>query len=334
MKNADGTTTPREKVLVSGATGFIGTHLIDALLREGYGVRALVRRRDGAPDPTRAELFQGDLRDPASLEGVEQGIDVVVHCASLLGKWGTDEALLHAVNVQGTVNLLQRFEGRRLRRFVHLSAGGVSGPVSGGAVDETYDCRPATAYESTKLLAERKALEISRGAGIPATVLRPTFTYGPGDPHKLALFRTVKKGRYAFIGSGESVNHPIYIDDLIAGILLGIARARAGEIYIIGGERPVTKRELVHTIADALGVRRPSLRIPRGLAGLAAPVFEALGRTFRFDPVLTRSRVMMMADDFGYSIEKARSELGYEPKTSLRDGIARTVEYYRESGLL
>ena len=322
------------KVLVTGATGFIGGNLVRILCEAGHPVRVLVRNEAEGPAASGAEPFTGDLLLPDSLAGIEQGIDVVVHCAGILGKWGTPEARIHDVNVRGALNLLQRFEGTSLQRYVHLSAGGVTGPVKQGFADETYACRPATAYERTKLLAEQRVLELSRQKGIPATIVRPTFTYGPGDPHKIGLFRAVKKGRYAFIGDGESVNHPVFVEDVVAGIRLAIEKGRVGEVYIIGGEKPVTKRELVHTIADALGVKRPTICLPRWLAVIAARILELLGRLLRFEPILTRSRVMMMADNFGYTIAKARKELGYAPQTSLADGIAATVRSYREAGLL
>jgi nucleoside-diphosphate-sugar epimerase len=319
-------------VLVTGATGFIGAELVRVLLARGDVVRALVRDRDRVLPGV--EVVRGDLLDPRSLAGIETDVDVVFHCASLLGKWGTDERVLHAVNVEGSTNVLERFRGTALLRYIHLSAGGVSGPLSGRVVDETYECRPATAYEKSKLLGEQRVLARSRELGLPTSVVRPTFTYGPGDPHKIALFRAVKRGRYAYIGDGESVNHPVYLDDLIHGLLLARERARDGEVYIIGGPRPVTKRELVCTIADTLGVRRPFLRIPRWIATLAAFKLELLGRVLGFEPILTRSRVMMMADDFGYSIDKARRELGYEPRTELPEGLGKTILSYVESGLL
>jgi len=322
------------RILVTGGTGFIGGNLVRTLLGEGRTVRALVRDPARAADIEGAELFRGDLLDPESLVGIERDVDVVVHCAGILGKWGTPRSRLRAVNVQGTLALLERFRDSGLHRFVHLSAGGVSGPLRREAVDETYRCRPATPYEKTKLMAERKVLENSGPWNIPAVVLRPTFTYGPGDPHKVALFRAVRRGRYGYIGGGWSVNHPVYIDDLIRGILLAIERGRPGEVYIIGGERPTTKRQLVSAIADALNVKKPKLSVPRWIATLAAWKLELLGRVLRFEPILTRSRVMMMADNFGYSIEKARRELEYEPKTSLRRGIDMTVGSYMESGLL
>jgi len=331
MSGSDGG-TPR--LLVTGATGFIGGRLVAAALARGFAVRALVRDAHLAAGLEPAELFQGDLTDPPSLAGVEQGVDLVVHCAGILGKWGTPESVLHEVNVQGTVSLLERFRDEAPRLFVHLSAGGVTGPVPRRVVDESYACRPATAFEKSKWLGERHVLEASPELGVPAVVLRPTFTYGPGDPHKLALFRAVRRGRFAFIGDGESVVHPVYVDDLLNGIFLALERARPGQVYIVGGERPVTKRELIHAIADAQEVRRPALRIPRPLASAAAAVLETLGRTLGFEPLLTRSRVMMMADNFGYTIDKARAELGYRPEVSLTEGIGRTARAYAEAGRL
>jgi nucleoside-diphosphate-sugar epimerase len=241
---------------------------------------------------------------------------------------------LHAVNVRGAVNLLERFRDSGVRRYLHLSAGGVTGPLRQQAVDETHPCRPATDYERTKLMAEQEILERSALWEIPATVVRPTFTYGPGDPHKLALFRAVKRGRYVFVGGGESVNHPAYVEDVVAGILLAVERGRTGEVYIVGGEEPVTKRELVYAIADALGVKRPRWNLPKWFAVISAWKLEVLGWIFGFEPILTRSRVMMMADNFGYSIAKARDQLGYAPRTGLREGIEKTVRSYREAGLL
>lgn len=326
--------TGKGNALVTGATGFIGGKLVRALQREGYAVRALVRDARRAAGLDGVELFEGDLLEPDSLAGIERDVDTVVHCASLLGKWGTDRALLYDVNVRGTVELLARFREVRLRRFVHLSAGGVTGPLKQRSVDETYACRPATAYERTKFLAEQEVLDQSKRTGIPATVVRPTFTYGPGDPHKIALFRAVQRGRYVFIAGGESVNHPVFVDDVIRGILLAIERGRVGEVYIIGGERPVTKREFVWSIADALGVQRPGWSVPKWFAVIAAWKLEILGWLLRFEPILTRSRVMMMADNFGYSIAKAREELGYAPRVGLREGIETTVRSYAEAGLL
>lgn len=322
------------RVLVTGATGFIGARLVRALVSAGAWVRAAGR------DPARvaglgaAEVFRCDLTDPGSLAGIEAGIDVAIHCAGALGAWGVGEQEQVRVNVIGTRNLLDRVARAGRVRFLHLSAGGVTGPVGARLADEEQPCFPATVYERTKLAGEREVLARARAGNLPAVVLRPTFTYGPGDRHKLALFRAVQRGRFAFVDEGRSLVHPVFVDDLISGILLSIDRARAGQIYLLGGPRPVTQRELVQTIAGALGVAAPRLSVPGWLARAAAPLFELLGRSLGFAPALTRSRVLMMAGGYGYRIDKAVRELGYQPATQLAEGIALVVGDYRARGLL
>jgi nucleoside-diphosphate-sugar epimerase len=323
-----------QRLLVTGGTGYIGGRLVDAALERGLRVRVLVRDPSAQRWGERVEVHRGDLCDPRTLAGVEEDVDLVVHAAAVLGKWGQPESTIHAVNVEGSLALLERFEGRDRVGYLHLSAGGVAGPSRETLLDEEYECRPATAYERTKLQAEREVLARAPALGVPAVVLRPTFTYGPGDPHKLALYRAVARGRFVFIGDGESVVTPVYVEDLIRGIFLAFERAEPGRIYLIGGERPVTKKELIGAIAGALGVRAPRIHVPRWFASACAACLEPLGRGLGFEPVLTRSRVMMMGDSFGYAIARARAELGYEPRVALDEGVARTVADYRARGWL
>ena len=323
-----------EKILVTGASGFIGTHLVEALLNSGYAVRAAVRDRRRMTMVDGAELFECDLAIPSSLVGIDDGVDGVIHCAGLLGKWGRPDTLLHRVNVEGSLLLLNKFRDKPIRCFLHVSAGGVTGPVAEPEVDETYPCAPVTPYEKTKYAAEKQMLAISREWGVPLSVVRPTFTYGPTDPHKLPLFKSVQSGRFVFIGQGQSVTHPVYLKDLLVGIILAYERGSVGETYIIGGERPVTKKEMIFAIADALEVKHPWISIPEWLASRIAFGFEIFGRLGKFEPVLTRHRVLMMSRNFGYSINKARDQLGYRPMTNLRDGMDITVRYYRQAGKL
>ncbi len=321
-------------VLITGATGFIGARLLHDLVHAGCTVRALVRHPSPALELRGVELVEGDVTVPESLTGLDDGIDIVIHCAGILGTWGTSEATLHQVNVQGSRTLLEVFRGKTLHRFIHLSAAGVTGPIKSTAADETYVCQPATAYERTKYQGEQAILTLAKQWHIPAVAVRPTFTYGPGDPHKLPLFQAIKTRRYVFIGTGNSEIHPVYIDDVLTGLRLAMERARVGEVYILGGPQPVTIRALVNTIADAMAVPRPTLAVPRWLAWSTSSMLEFLGHRLHFEPILTRSRVRMMADNFGYAIHKASTELGYQPQTDLPTGIDRTIRYYVDHGLL
>jgi nucleoside-diphosphate-sugar epimerase len=324
----------RRRFLVTGAAGFIGRHLVESLLCAGHSVRVLIRNPGRAEGMAGTEIFKGDLTVPESLEGIEVGIDTVIHCAGLLGKWGVPETALYDVNVLGSTHLLRRFIEKGLHRFVYISAGGVTGPVTEAPVDEAYPCRPKTAYEKTKCLAEQKILSLSGQNGVSSLVVRPTFVYGPDDPHKLSLFRAIKNRRFAFIGNRHSFVTPVYIDDLVIGILLALENGSPGEIYIIGGRKPVTKQVLVETIAAALKVKCTRVSVPGRPAWLCALGLEIMGRMLHFEPPLTRSRVSMMSDNYGYSVKKAMQALRYRPKFEIKQGIQKTVDGYQKAGLL
>lgn len=321
--------------LITGATGFIGGNILEHLWEEGHFCRCLIRGRSrvyGLENRLNVECFQGDLTRRETLTGVCKGIDVVIHCAGLLGRWNDTIEDLYPVNAMGIINLSDEMIKNRVGFVIYMSAGGVTGPVEGGRADETYFCRPKTPYEKTKYQGERNALMVFEKHRVPLTVIRPTFTYGPADPHKLALFRTIKKRRFVLLGSGKSTVHPLYIEDLINGIRLVLKKRPAGELFIMGGPRAVTKQELVCTIAQALGVKDRFFHVPTGLAGGASRISLRLAEIFKFEPVLTPSRVSMMTKDWGYSIGKARKELGYEPTVYLKEGIRLTVQSYREMG--
>ena len=318
-------------ILITGATGYIGRNLVQRLIAEEHYCRCLVRKNsriDFLKDYSNVELFYGDITQKDSLTGICKGIDVVINSAGVLAKWDSSTDDLKSVNTDGITNLAGELIKNDVEYVIHLSAGGVTGPVKGPPADETYDCRPRTAYEKTKLEGEKKALELSRQHDLPIVVVRPTFTYGPGDPHKLPLFRSVKRGSFVFIGSGESINHPVYIDDLIAGIFLLFKKRPMGETFILGGPHPVTKKDLIQTIAEELGVKKRYLHIPPWLAICGAFGLVSFARLLKFEPILTPSRISMMVDNWGYSIKKAKERLGYEPRFDLRLGIKKTIQSY------
>ncbi|TKJ41557.1 hypothetical protein CEE37_03050 [candidate division LCP-89 bacterium B3_LCP] len=324
------------KWLVTGATGFIGGQIARYLVQKEIDIRLLVRKPEKLSDDLKstADVIQGDLTDSGSLDPAFADVEVIINAAGLLGLWGNTYNQLFKVNAKGVENLITASFKNGVKRFIHLSAGGVTGPVGADAVDESYPPQPVTDYEKTKWAGEKQALGIAHQRDLNLLVLRPTFTYGPGDPHKLNLFRAVKKGMFAFIGDGSSTVHPVYVTDLVEAVYTAAHSEKKGRAYIIGGERPITKKELIFGIADCLGVRRPSLKIPTPVANALAKGCETAARIIPFTPPLTRSRVMALSCNWGYSIEAARIDLGYNPKVDLSEGLRRTIGWYREHGWL
>ena len=319
-------------ILITGSTGYIGGTLAEYYISKKKKVRLLVRDEGRLPSLLKktCQIAIGDITCPETLINPVNGMDALIHTAGLLGHWRNTYQQLYNVNVEGSENIIKAAYAAGIKRIIHLSAGGVTGPVGPHPADETFQPAPITPYEKTKWEGEQKVLEFAHQKDLNLLVLRPTFTYGPGDPHKLKLFKAVKNNKFIFIGNRNSTTHPVYIKDLINGIDLGLKSDFKQKAYIIGGEKPVTKRELLDGIADALGVSRPKIKLPITVAQAMASVCEMSATILKFNPPLTHSRVLALSRNWGYSISKARTELGYAPQVGLSEGLSKTVIWYED----
>jgi len=326
-----------QRVFVTGATGFTGGHLCLRLAERGYKVRALVRSPEKAASLAArgVEVFQGDLKDSESVVKATEGCATVYHIAATYRQEGVPDQEFWDVNVRGTQHALEAALRCGVERFVHCSTVGVHGHISHPPADETAPYGPGDLYQETKLAGENLAREYFREKGLPGVVFRPTGIYGPGDMRFLKLFRHVKSGRFHMIGSGEVYYHLTYIDDLVQGIILcGTKKEALGNIYILGGEKYVTLNEMVRTIAEILGVGISRVRIPFWPVYAAAFVCEKLCKPIGMEPPLYRRRVDFFRKDRAFDISKAKRELGFDPKVSVREGLTKTAEWYRQNGLL
>jgi nucleoside-diphosphate-sugar epimerase len=350
------------KVVVTGASGFLGGALARRLAAERHEVRAVARRpqttahRPQANDqlttndqrPTTNDTIlqwrAADITQPATLAGLFDGADWVIHAAGMLGQFGVEEDTYRQVNGEGMRNVLAEFARARAAgrlcpeaRLLHVGSAGVLGPIRGRpdgfAFDETMPLAPSNAYERSKALAESYAREFAL-AGLPVVIARPEFVYGPGDRHVLGLFRAIQRGIFFYVGDGRNHCHPTYIDDAVDGLLACLRRGQPGQVYQIAGPRSVSFRELAETIAAGLGAPPPRLRLPKVLAALGAAGLEAIGKLTSRDIPLSRTGVAFFSEDRRFSIAKAKRELGYAPQFDLQEGIRRTVKWYREKGLL
>ena len=325
------------KVAIIGATGFIGRRLCDTCIARGDSVSILVRRPEAVETLSRdVTAFVGGLGDEEAVRAACADADVVFNAAGALGKWQSHHDELEYVNTRAAGLIVRSVAKAGARRVVHLSTAGVTGPLPCDVTaSEEYPCRPATMYQRTKLAGEDEALQAHHDTGIPLVIVRPAFVYGPGDTHKLSLFRAVASRRLLLVDGGRSRLHPVFVDDLINGMLMTADRAPArGDVYILAGEEPASTRVLIETIARQLDVSPPRFSLPSGLLLSMASVAEALGHALGKEPPLTRSRVSLFSENYAYDIGKARRELGYAPSTSLGEGVSRTVEWYLDNHLL
>jgi dihydroflavonol-4-reductase len=323
------------RALVTGATGFTGGHLARALARRGVAVRALVRDPGRAGELTRAgvELAVGDLLDPGAIAAAVAGADVVYHVAAVYRQAGIRQKTYRDVNAVAARDVVEAAAAAGVRRVVHCSTVGVHGDIEHPPADEDAPLAPGDIYQVTKLQGEDLVRAAGARTGIEITVARPSGIYGPGDRRLLKLFRGVARERFPMLGRGEIYYHLTYIDDLVEGLrLCGEHPAAANRTYILAGGEVTTLNELVALVAGVAGVRPPRWHLPVWPFWVAGAVCEAVCVPLRIEPPIYRRRVDFYTKSRAFDIGRARREIGYAPAVGLREGIARTLEWYRQHG--
>ena len=318
------------KILITGAGGFIGSHLVDSQLAQGHDVRAvdlhldLLQHQSANPH---LETFLGDITDENLLKKLVEGVDVIYHLASAHLDVSLSDEHYRRVNVGATLSLLEAAGQAGVKRFVHCSSVGVIGDVQNPPANETTDCHPTNIYERTKLDGERETLAYSRRTGFPVVVMRPAWVYGPRCPRTAKLFRTISKGRFPIFGSGRNMRHPVYISDLIHGLeLCAETPGIDGEVFIIAGEFPVESRELVRVIKEQLNVGTPQIYLPILLGQAAGATLELTFNLIGRQPPFSRRSMDFFLKHNAYTIAKAQSKLNYRPQVDLLTGIKKTIK--------
>lgn len=324
--------------LVTGGTGFTGSHLVKRLLERGEEVVAL----DHTPglfadelEASGAEVVLGSVTDPEALDDSTRGADVVYHLAAAFRDVNEPDSVYREVNVGGTRNVLEAAEKHDVSRVVYCSTQGVHGHVDDPPGDEDSPIEPEDLYQQTKYEGEEVCHEFM-DRGMDITIVRPTAIYGPGDPGRwLMLFKMARTGRFLMFGDGETTYHPVYIDNLVDLFLLSAERPEArGQTYLGGDERYYTLNEIVRMVGEAIDVDVNIVHLPFWPLWAVSAAVEFACKPFPVEPPLFRRRADWFRQVRAFSIDKAKNELGYEPRVGLREGLRRTAEWYRENGYL
>lgn len=313
-------------VLVTGGTGFIGRHLTSKLLSVGARVRVLVHNRNNpnALDPGIEPAF-GDLTDSESLLQAVRGCQVVFHVAALLGDRFEPRSHFWRVNVDGTRSLAEAALLNRVERFIHVSSVWAYGLVPREGIDETFPLKPSnTPYGDSKAEGQKVIERLHKERALPSVIVQPGDVYGPTDQKwTRGPIELMRSGKFKLIDQGKGVFQPIFVDDLVEGIVLAAEKGRIGESYILCGDERTTFETYFRQLAAIARVQKlPSA--PSFMAMAMATFAEGFARLTGTTPPFTRTGVRGTGPRKDtYNIRKAKVQLGFQPKTSVAEGLKR-----------
>jgi nucleoside-diphosphate-sugar epimerase len=329
-------TNSRKIIFITGATGLVGGHTVEEALARGHQVRALVRPTSDTRwlDQWNVEKVAGDLEDKGALRLGVTGADWVFNCAAKVGDWGTLEEF-RRLNVDALRLLLEACCDANVSRFVHVSSLGVYEGRDHHGTDESVPpaANSLDAYTRSKTEAEALVLEYHKNRGLPAVVVRPGFIYGERDRTVLPkLLFNLRRGTFAYFGSGEQALNCIYVKNLVHGIFLAAESSGAtGQVFNLTDGEAVSKKRFVSEVAALAGLKPPTRHIPLRLAKFLANTIEGIAklRGAKNPPIINKARFKFLGLSLDYSIEKARRVLGYEPPYNFNEAIERAMAEYR-----
>lgn len=329
------------KVLVTGAAGFLGGHLVDMLVERGDEVRAMVRPEEDAshlrtlPD---VEIVYGDLTDAASLKRAVQGVQNVYNVAAKTGPWGLED-VYYKINVQGVADLIHAAMDAGVQRIVHTSSITVYGHNLQGLITEDHPYHAEdNPYSRTKIAGEKLIANLVQEHRAPVVIVRPGWIYGPRDRASFGKYVSmIEAGKLFFFGGGKNIVPVVYVRDVAQGLIKAgdAGEESVGRAYTLCDDRRVTQEEYLNTIAEAVGAPKITRHVPFTLlytAGRSAElIWRALGRRKAGPPPLSTYGVTLQGRDQQFSIERARRELGYAPEYDVKRGVAEGVRWYQEA---
>jgi len=332
-----------KKILITGGSGFIGSHLVDLLIKkEGKKkLRLFVKKGESLDNITHKNLdiVYGDIRNKKDVAKALKNISIIYHLAAKIDFEGKTYEEYKSVNVDGTINLLNECKNNKIDKFVLYSSIGVYGlPAGIGEIrgwSETHAKTYTNYYGRSKMEAEEVVIKAHQDFNLSYAIIRPASVYGPREKGPtLALYKSIKNKSFFMIGSGENKMHYVYVQDLTeATVKAGNSKLKRGD-YIIAGGNPEKFRNIVKYVAKSIDVKPPTFSIPKSVALFISYIFLAVSKLTAVNIPLFPSRVKTMTTAYYYDISKAKRELGWSPKVSLEKGAKLTGKWYTVNGFL
>jgi len=329
------------KILITGATGYLGKALVPQLYNCGHSLRILVRETSDQSFFSRfknIEIFKGDITNEKSLEGIDKEIEAVYHLAVLghLQKVSC-EKFYNDVNNQGSINLLKQFRNSQtLKKFLFTTTSAALGAIPHKIVTEEDFSSPVTPYGRSKYEAELALKEYASVHAIPYVMVRLTHIYGPGEQRDLfRIIKMIKKGIFPQIGLTPNLYPAVFIDDAVQGVMKAMEKGRITETYILTDKKSHDTREIRHYVKEYLGIKHPFYPFfPKYLSLGIFSIFDFISNKTGIKFPIAKKNIHFMTAGRSFSIDKARKELDYEPQVSLKEGLQKTIAYYLKENLL
>ena len=331
--------------LITGASGFIGRHVVSKLLNTGVSpenIRLAIHSKSNIstiPSASFESVLAGDIRNKKFTAKITQGADIIYHLAAASGFDAKDYSTYREINVQGTENILHSLKDYKLKKFVYFSTIAVYGlPAAVGNIRMWNESNPkkyTEIYGRSKLEAEEVINHAHDFHGLPFTIIRPASVYGPYDFGQLyQLIRAISKHLYIPNGKGENKMDFVYVKDLVNGAILAANSKRRKSDYILGSCNPPTLIEIETAIKKSLPVRLTSRRIPEKIAYVIAALADTISSPVIPRKDYFRSKIRILNSDYYYDCTKAKREIGYNPTTTIQEGIQNTIKWYKQKSIV
>jgi nucleoside-diphosphate-sugar epimerase len=317
-----------KKILVTGAGGFIGYHLANYFTAKGHSVIGVdLKYPENAPNRHEQGFTPviSDFRNWEMMQKWLSDVDTVFHLAAAHLQIELNSELYWDINVHSIRPLLELLHNNGVQLFVHVSSVGIYGNLEKLPADEETLCRPQSIYGETKLAGEAEVLKFAEETGFPVVILRPAWVYGPGCPRTVKLYTALKKRQFVFIGNGNNLRHPIYIQDLLSAFELAMeAESAVSEEFIIGGNQAITIAELVDMFCTVLDLPKPKIKVPLRLGRMIASGSELVFKLAGKQPPFSSRSLEFFCTNNSFNISKAKDLLGFAPRYSFKNGLEET----------